>query len=187
MHENRAAASGDTRPRVVIDLDDEIVEMILAPEPVAGFIGPALERTIIAPVGGILAPGVVRSNRPDRQLRPRPRGAIGAPPEPPQLEQAARRATVAFALVGLNPSAPERYRDGEGARDQQAFSPMPRSGTHREQIKRPAMVHAVRAAEHEVDHPIVGCVQGPACPSCPSTGKIAPQGHFTACRIFAKS
>ena len=36
MDEHRAAAAGDARARVVVDFDNEIIEMIVAPEPVAG-------------------------------------------------------------------------------------------------------------------------------------------------------
>ena len=38
MQEYRAAATGDARGAVVIDLDDEIVEMVVAREPVAGLV-----------------------------------------------------------------------------------------------------------------------------------------------------
>ena len=36
MDEHRAAAAGDARPGVVVELDDEVVEMVGAPQPVAG-------------------------------------------------------------------------------------------------------------------------------------------------------
>ena len=42
MHEHGAAAAGDTRPGVVVELDDEVVETIGALQPVAG--GPAFSR-----------------------------------------------------------------------------------------------------------------------------------------------
>ena len=41
MDEHRAAAAGDARPGVVVDLDDEIVELVGAPQPVAGLAGRA--------------------------------------------------------------------------------------------------------------------------------------------------
>src|SRR5260370_25355633 len=41
MEKNRAAPSGDAGTGVVIDLDDEIVEAIVAPEPLARFAGRA--------------------------------------------------------------------------------------------------------------------------------------------------
>ena len=40
MDKHRAAPSGDARPHVVADFDNEIIEMIVAPEPVAGRIQP---------------------------------------------------------------------------------------------------------------------------------------------------
>ena len=39
MDEHRAAPPGHPRPRVVVDFDDEVIEMVVPPQPVAGFIG----------------------------------------------------------------------------------------------------------------------------------------------------
>jgi hypothetical protein len=36
---------------------------------------------------------------------------VGAPPQAPEPKGAARRATIAFALVGLDATAAERHRD----------------------------------------------------------------------------
>ena len=58
MQEHRAAAAGDARPRVVIDFDNEIVEMILAREAVAVLVQGEPQRPIVMTVD-ILAPGVL--------------------------------------------------------------------------------------------------------------------------------
>jgi hypothetical protein len=39
MQEHRTAAPSNARPRVVIDLDDEVIEAVCAHEPIAWFIG----------------------------------------------------------------------------------------------------------------------------------------------------
>ncbi len=149
MDEYRAAAPGNARARIVVDLDDEVVEVILAPEPVARLVGPAAEGAVVAPVGGVLVPGIVRADRPDRKPRARPRRAVRPPPQPPQLKAATRRAPVAFALVGPDTAAPERHRNRQPPRREQAFSPLPGSGTHPEQTERPASLDAALAGEHE--------------------------------------
>jgi hypothetical protein len=78
MDEYGAATPGDPRPPIVVELHDEVVEVIAAPEPVGAFFG--LDRTVVAAVGRVFAPGVTRSDAPDRQECPRPRRPIGAPP-----------------------------------------------------------------------------------------------------------
>ena len=110
MEEDGAAAAGHPRPGVVVDLDDDVVEAVVAPEPVAWFIGRAPERPVVAPVVRVLAPGIVRADAADRQQRPRPRQAVGPPPQPQRAKSAARGAAVAFALVGLDAGAAERDR-----------------------------------------------------------------------------
>src|SRR4029079_12779558 len=85
MQKNTAAAAGHPRAGIVVDLDDEIVEMIVPPQPVTWFSGRAAQRAVIAPIDGIFAPGKVRSDPPDGQEGPR-RG--GAPPPPTTGERA---------------------------------------------------------------------------------------------------
>jgi hypothetical protein len=58
VDEYRTAASGDPGPRIVVDLDNQIVESIGAPEPITWFIGRAPESAIVAPVGRIFTPSV---------------------------------------------------------------------------------------------------------------------------------
>lgn len=167
MDEHRAAAPGDARARVVIDLDNEIVEMIVAPEPVAGLIRPAPERSVVAPIRRVLAPGIVLPDRSDRKHRFRPRRAVGPPPQSPQPERSARRCAVALAFVGQNTSAPERDRDRQQARCQQAFSPLPGSGTHREQTDRRASamrVNTVPTVEHGDRSPFCRLLPGACLP-----------------------
>ena len=58
VQEHRAAAPGDARARVVIDLDDEVVEMILALQAVAAAVMIEPYRPVVMSVVRILAPGI---------------------------------------------------------------------------------------------------------------------------------
>ncbi len=80
MQEYRAATAGDTRRAVVIDLDDEIVEMIIALEPVTAMVAIPPHRLIVMAAPRIFAPGVVGPDDANRQESARPRMAVGAPP-----------------------------------------------------------------------------------------------------------
>src|SRR5215204_4056888 len=123
MQKNRAAASGNPWARVVVELDDQIVEMIIPPQSIAGFTGRAAERPVVAAIAGILGPGEIGRDAPDRQQGARPRRAIRPPPQPYQPKPTARRGAVALAFVGPNASAPEHGRNGEPAgKDQPAVS-----------------------------------------------------------------
>jgi len=49
----------DTRAPVVVDLDDKVVEVILAPQPIARLPDRAAEGAVVVAVGGIFAPGQI--------------------------------------------------------------------------------------------------------------------------------
>jgi len=66
MNEYSAAVAGNTRARVVVYFDDQIVKPIGALEAIAWFIGRPPERAIVAPVRGVFAPGIVPPNWPNR-------------------------------------------------------------------------------------------------------------------------
>jgi hypothetical protein len=107
----RAAEAGDAGAGVVIDLDDEIVEVVVAPEPVRAGIAGEPDRSIVMAAGGILAPAILGANSASGQEGLRPRMTVGAPPQTQRPENASGRPTVALALVGKNSSAPKRNRD----------------------------------------------------------------------------
>ena len=66
MNEYSAAVAGNTRTRVVVDFDDQVVKPIGALEAVAWFIGRPSERAVVAPVLGVFAPGNVSRDALDR-------------------------------------------------------------------------------------------------------------------------
>ncbi len=80
MQEHGAAASGDTWAKILVDLDDEIVEVVHAGQPVTGLISNKPDRLVLTSVGRILAPGIFGLDWPDRQIGLRLGMAIGTPP-----------------------------------------------------------------------------------------------------------
>src|SRR5436305_14976482 len=136
MQEHRAAAAGDARAGVVIELDDEIIEMILAPEPIAAALRIHSQRLVVAAIRGILAPRVLRGDGAYGKKRRRFWMPVGAPPQLPRPECAFRRGAVAFALVRLYAAAPQRYRDGSAGRDQPAAGGIAGGGPNPHQCER---------------------------------------------------
>ena len=59
VDEHSAAAACHTRPCVVVDLDDEIIEIILAPQPVGIRLRGNFHRPVVMPIGGVFTPAVV--------------------------------------------------------------------------------------------------------------------------------
>lgn len=62
MEEYAAPAPCNAGACVVINLDDEIVKMIVAPKPVSGDVFAQMYRLVIAAVGWVFAPGVGSGN-----------------------------------------------------------------------------------------------------------------------------
>src|SRR5436190_1366192 len=110
MQKHGTAAAGDARRGVVVDLDNEVVEVILAPQAVAGLSPLKPDRPVIVAVVGVFAPGVFAANRADRQECRRPAVTVGAPPQFPGAEGAAGGAAIALPLVGLDAATAERDR-----------------------------------------------------------------------------
>jgi len=98
MQEYSTAMAGDAGPRIVVNFDNEIVEAVGAPQPVAWFIGRPVEGPIVPSIGRVFAPGIVGADPPDRQQGARPRQAVGSPPQPNRMKLPGRRRAVAFPL-----------------------------------------------------------------------------------------
>src|SRR6185437_16860030 len=112
MQKHRAAAASDAWPGVVVDLDDEIIKMVLARQPVSGFLAGEPDRPVIMAIARVFAPGVLGPDRMNGQMRPRPRMAVGPPPQFSGVKHTPRRAAVALALVSEDATAPECDRNG---------------------------------------------------------------------------
>ena len=118
MDENGATAPRYAGAYIVVDFDHEVIEAVIPTQPVAWFIGRPPEGPVVAAIGWIFTPGVVKADGPDRKERPRPRQAIGAPPEPDGVKSASRGTPVAFAFVGFDPAPAQRnpqWLPGPGA------------------------------------------------------------------------
>ena len=118
MDKHRTAVPRHAGLCVVVDFNNQIIELIVAPQPVTGAVWRYRDVAIVAPVSWILAPGVARADSPPWEQRDRARHAVGAPPQPPEVKNAARRCAVAFPFVRPNAAATERYRKGNQARNQ---------------------------------------------------------------------
>ena len=141
MQEHRAAAAGDARRGVVIDLDDEIVEMIIARQPVAALTAAEPHRLVVMTVMRVFAPGVFG---PDRRGPAGTSGAADGGRRATTIAAGGRcpgRPAVAFALVGKDacrgrapparpmPPAVSQPRRGHPRRDASRIAESGRSRT----------------------------------------------------------
>jgi hypothetical protein len=62
MDKHGAAPARGPGPRIVVDFDNEIIEVVGAAQAVPWFTGRPLEWAVVAPIGGVLAPGVQRTD-----------------------------------------------------------------------------------------------------------------------------
>lgn len=124
MNEHRAAAPGHARPRIVVDFDDKIVQMVRTSQVVAGCIDRASHWAIVTAVSGILTPGIIGGNTAEGEQRARRRTAVGSPPQTDQTKSTARRGAIALALIGLYAGPPKRDRNVHRADSQPALAPV---------------------------------------------------------------
>lgn len=128
VDENRTAAPCYAGPRVVIDLDNNVVESVIAPQPISWFIGRPTKEAIVASVGWILAPGIGAANGADRKQCPRSRQTVGSPPQPHRPECAPWGTAIAFPLIRLDAGTAEGHRDQQVTRAQPTFGRPSRLG-----------------------------------------------------------
>src|ERR1043166_1720263 len=124
MDEYGAAASTHQRPTVVVDLDDEVVEPIVAPQAVAGLAVGEPNGPVVAAVRRVLAPAILMGDAAHRKQRAGPRPAVRTPPHPDRPKAAPRGCAVALALVGADP----RTTQGDWQAPWSAAEPSPCSG-----------------------------------------------------------
>src|SRR5260221_9693281 len=80
MQEHGTAAAGDARAEILIDLDDEVVEVILAREAVSGLVTHQPDRLVVAAVVWVLPPGGLGVGGPRPPVSVLLRSAVGPPP-----------------------------------------------------------------------------------------------------------
>ena len=115
MHEHGAAASGNARMRIVVDFEDEIVKVIIAPEPVAWCVFGQADRAVISAIVRVFAPSVGTGDAAHRQVRRWTSDAIRTPPKAERPKVSAWRCTIALALISLNPITAECDRHSMSA------------------------------------------------------------------------
>ncbi len=130
VNEHGAAAAGDARPGVMVDLDDDVVERVGAGEAVAGGAGRKPDRAVVAAVPRVLAPAVRRTDRAARQQHRGPVGAVVPPPYPQRPKASRRGGAVPFALVRLDAGPAERHRDPQWPRGDPPAPPVARPRPH---------------------------------------------------------
>src|SRR5262245_38696388 len=130
MNEYSAAVAGNTRARIVVDFDDQIVKPIGALEAIAWFIGRPPERVIVAPVRGVFAPGIVPPNWPNRQEGTRAARAVRPPPQPNRMKLAGRRSAIAFAFRRLDAGPAQSCANRALPRHEPSLRAQPRADVH---------------------------------------------------------
>jgi hypothetical protein len=137
MQKYRAAAPLDARLRVVIDLDDEIIKLVVALKPIAALRAIQPHRLVVMTAGWIFAPGVFGPDGANRQKGTGPWMTVGTPPQLPRPECAFGGSTIAFALVGPDAASPQRDRYSLSARREPAPARIAGGGTNPDRRKRP--------------------------------------------------
>jgi len=112
MHEDRTPASAQRAGHAVpADINDEIIEPILAPHPLMAGARRQAYQLIVTRIAGIIAPAVMRANGPRGQARVRARRtAIGAEKQSEQGKVTDRGGAVTFAFAPGHPA----LADGAG-------------------------------------------------------------------------
>lgn len=101
VQEDGAAPSGDWRIVVTAQLDNDVVDLVIPPQPLVPRRVWQDHWSIVVHRLRVVTPAVVRANAPRRQGRRRcQRQTIGAIPDAAQRPGADRCRAVAFALIG---------------------------------------------------------------------------------------
>jgi len=137
MQEYRAAEAGYARRGVVIDLDNEIIEVVVAREPIAAAIEIQPQRLIVVAAARVLAPGILGPDGAAGQECTWSRMTVGAPPQLPRPERASRGPAVTFALVGDDATAAKCHWNRPPGGDQPAPAGIARGGPDPDRGSRP--------------------------------------------------
>src|ERR1700733_3749160 len=141
MKEHRTAAPDNPGLRVVIDLDDEIVEMIVAPQSITAVIMAERARPVVVAAGRVFTPGVPGADGANRQKGVRSRRTVGAPPQSQWPESPLWGSAVALALVGDDSTPPHGDRDGVRAGGEPAPARVTGRGPDPDRFQRPITLY----------------------------------------------
>ncbi len=149
MQEYSAAVTGNARPSVVVNFDNEIIQAVATPQPVAWFIGRPVEGPVVPSIGRIFAPGVVGPDPPDWQQGARPHQAVGPPPQPNWMKLPGRRRAVAFPLGRFDAGSAQCRPYRAMSRHHPALRAPLRAGTDMDRGKR-ALAHRATVPAHHL-------------------------------------
>lgn len=122
MEEDGAAAALAPGPDIVVENDDDIVEMVDAPEfLVGGGIGQANGPVVVA-VAGLVAPAVAAGEGGHGKGRRRRQGTVAAEQHPAQAPEAQWCAAIALAFPGGDAASAKEAGKNEAARLQTAMA-----------------------------------------------------------------
>ena len=121
----------------MIDLDNEIVEVIVARESIAAAISVEPHWLVVVAAPWIFAPGVLLADGANWQKCPRPRVAVGTPPQLPGPKRAFGACAIALPLVRPDSAAPERDWYGSPVGRQPTPARIAGSGVNPDRGKRP--------------------------------------------------
>ncbi len=122
MEEDGAAAALAPGPDIVVENDDDIVEMVEAPEFLVGSgIGQANGPVVVA-VAGLVAPAIAAGEGGHGKGRRRRQGTVAAEQHPAQAPEAQWCAAIVLAFPGGDAASAKEAGENEAARLQTAIA-----------------------------------------------------------------
>jgi len=115
MHEDGAAPALHARPLVMIDNDDDVIQVVIAPHPFGAGGVRVLDVPVVVPVTDLVAPTIVRFQRPDGHSGSRAQETIWPVEGTSNDESTNRSGAVAFALDRAPTGSPQGARKSQSA------------------------------------------------------------------------
>lgn len=159
MNEHRAPAPGHPRPDIMVDFDKEVIEAVVAPQPVAWFIGRPSDGTVVIPIGGLFTPSGGPRYAPGRQQCARARELIRPPPQSQRTKLATWRPAIALAFIRYDTASPQSHWQDQRPGAQQASRFAPRQRLNRNIAKKHSAhsVHPSGKANSQLSLAPVSC------------------------------
>ena len=108
MDKDRTTATSDARAHVVIEHDDDVVEVVVAPKALGASGIRVVDVTVVVAIGRRIAPSIVARDAADGKTCRRPAAAISPPPDLPETPDACWRGAVPFPLAASDAAPAQR-------------------------------------------------------------------------------
>ena len=169
--EDRAAPAAPDRCVVPAELDDDVVEMVGAGEPLLGLARRAVDQPVVAPVDHVVAPGIARADPARRQEARGARQPVAAEEQAAQRQFRPGGAAIAFALVDFDAGAAERAGKDRCAGLQETLARIAHRA-HHDDPRQPARAGTVFSFAHGDPCPgrLAGAIVGPVAARFASEG-----------------